>query len=135
MIIEINKRTFLNIYRAFISRCHRFRQCKEQYYRRVGHMHTYKKKLNTWINKILIYNCKWFSPFISSQTRSTDYNYQATMCVLCLQWRHLFSAVGRIWQGEINKFTKSLNISSKRLKKIYFTKNSLKTCKTHKLSM
>ena len=47
----------------------------------------------------------------------------------------VLSAVGRSWQGEINNFTKSLNISSKQLKKQYFTKNSLKTSKTHKLIM
>ena len=67
-----------------------------------------QKKLNTCINKILIYNRKWFRPFISSQTSSKHHNYQATMCVLCLQWRHLFSAVERIWQGR-----------SKSLQKVY----------------
>ena len=93
-----------------------------------------QKKLNTCINKILIYIRKWFLPFISSQTISKHHNYQATMCVLYLQWCHLFSVVGRIWQGEINKFTESLNVSSKRLKKQYFIMNSLKTSKTHTLS-
>jgi len=33
---------------------------------------------------------------ISLQTCSKHHNYQATMCVLCLQLLHLFSAVGRI---------------------------------------
>ena len=94
-----------------------------------------QKKLDKCINKILIYNRNWFRPFSSSQTCSKHHSYQATMCVLCLQWRHLFSAVGRIWHGEINKFTKSLNVSSKRLKKQYFIMNSLKTSKTHMLSM
>ena len=94
-----------------------------------------QKKLNICINKILIYNRKWFLPFISSQTHSKHHNYQATMCVLCSQWRHLFSTVGRIWQGEINKFTESLNVSSTWLKKQYFIMNSLKTSKTHTLSM
>ena len=64
-----------------------------------------QKKLNICINKILIYNRKWFRLFSSSQTRSKHRNYQATMYVLCSQWRHLFSAVGQIWQAEINKFT------------------------------
>ena len=94
-----------------------------------------QKKLNICINKILIYNRKWFHPFSSYQTCSKHRNYQAIMCVLCLQWRHLFSAVGRIWHWEINKFTKSLNVSPIRLKKQYFIENSLKTSKTHKLSM
>ena len=64
-----------------------------------------QKKLNRCINKIFIYNLKWFRSFISSQTRSKHHNYQATMCALSSQWRHLFSSVGRIWHGEINKFT------------------------------
>jgi len=34
-----------------------------------------------------------------------------------------------------HKFTKRLNVSSKRLKKQSFTKNRLTTSKTHKLSM
>ena len=58
-----------------------------------------------------------------------------TMCVLCPQWSHLILAVGRIWHGEINKFTESLNVSSTWLKKQYFIMNSLKTSKTHALSM
>ena len=94
-----------------------------------------QQKLHIKINKILIYSRKWFLPFISSRTRWKHQHYQATTCVLCSQWRHLFSAVGRIWQGEINTFTKSLNVSSKRLKKQYFIMNSLKTSKIHMLSM
>ena len=94
-----------------------------------------QKKLNICINKILIYNGTWFRLFISSQTRSKHHNYQATMCVLCPQWSHLILAVGRIWHGEINKFTESLNVSSTWLKKQYFIMNSLKTSKTHALSM
>ena len=89
----------------------------------------YQKKWNISINKILIYNRKWFRHLVHVKP------VQATMCVLCLQWLHLFSAVERIWQGEIKKFTKSLNVSSKRLKKQYFIENSLKTSKTHMLSM
>jgi len=44
-------------------------------------------------------------------------------------------AVGRILQEEIKQFTKSLNVSLKRLKKHCFTKNNLNTCKIHTLSM
>ena len=94
-----------------------------------------QKKLNICINKILIYNRKWFRPFIWSQTSSKHHNYQASMCVLCSQWRLLFSAVGRIGHGEINKLTESLNVSSKRLKRQYFIMNNPKTRKTHTLSI
>ena len=106
-----------------------FRRCKEQYYTRM----LCQKKLNICINKILIYNRKWVRPLSSSQTRSKHRNYQATMCVLCSQWRHLF-LVGRIRQGEIKTFTKSLYVSYKRLKKQYFIENSLKTSKTQAFS-
>jgi len=55
-----------------------------------------------------MYTRKWFRRFILSQTRSKHHNYQATIYVLCLQWRHLFLAVGRIWHGEINKLQKNV---------------------------
>ena len=45
-----------------------------------------------------------------------------------------FSSSKNLTRG-INKFTQSLNVSSKRLKKQYSIENSLKTSKTHTLSM
>ena len=110
-----------------------FRQCKEQYYISVCNMHALSKEIeHICINKILIYNHKLFRQLFHPKRIQ---NNRTNMYVLCLQWCHQFSAVGRIWHGEINKFTKSLNVSSQRLKKQYFTKNRLKTNKTHKLSI
>ena len=89
-----------------------------------------QKKLNICINKLL---------FTILNDFLCLFHPKPVQNIITIKPPCMYSAYNDVtyfggWEN-INKFTKSLNVSSKWLKKQYVTKDSLKTSKTHKLSM
>ena len=58
-----------------------------------------QKKLNICINKILIYNRKWFRPFISSQTHSKQHNYHH-VCTMLIMMSPIFGGWENLTRGD-----------------------------------
>ena len=98
-------------HRTEVSRCHQFSRLQWTILHKRSSHAIFVKRIWTYVN--IKYLCTIVDDFVCLfHPKPVQIIITIKPPRMYLQWRHLFSAVGRIWQREINKFTKCLSVSS-----------------------